>query len=110
MPTTVTYHEPDRVYRKDEDEVDSWTIDWAQWLKGDTISTSDWLMHDSTTITGLTEDSSSNTATSATITLSGGFHGGIYRLVNRITTAAGLTKEKRLVIEGYDTAYRHPYP
>lgn len=101
----ITYHEPPRIYKKDPNEIISYTIDWTQWLKGDTISTSDWLMAESTP-SGITEDSQSNTTTSATITLSSGYHGGRYVLSNQIVTAAGLKKEKSLIIRVLDTEFR----
>jgi len=101
----ITYHEPDKIWIKDPDDVEKYTIDWTNWLEGDTISSTDWYMNDSATITGLTL-TESNTSTSASATISGGYHGAKYVLSNRIVTAAGLTKEKKLIIQVVDTEYR----
>lgn len=103
MPYTLTYHEPDRIYRKDPDENDTWTIDWANWLRGDTISSSAWYENEDTpniTVSG------SNTTTTTTATISGGYHHNKYVLTNQITTAAGRIKEKKLIIEVIDTEKR----
>lgn len=95
--TDITFHEPPKTFYKDPDEVLSWTIDWTQWLKTDTISSSDW-----TVPAGLTKDSDTNTTTSTTITLSDGLHGVRYAVVNKVTTAAGLEKEKVIYIKVLD--------
>lgn len=101
----ITYHEPDRIWLKDPDEVEKYTINWTNYLKGDTISSTDWYMDTSSTISGLTLVEA-NTTTTASATISGGYHGGKYVLSNRIVTAAGLTKEKKLIIQVMDTEYR----
>lgn len=98
--TDITFHEPPKTFHKDPDEVISFTIDWAQWLKTDTISSSEWVVP-----AGITEDSDSNTTTTTTITLSSGLSGVRYPIVNRITTAAGLKKEKPLIVKVLDTRY-----
>ena len=60
--------------------------DWSDWLgAGDTISVSAWSVE-----TGLTVDSESNTSTSATVIISGGTAGKVYKVENDITTANGL--------------------
>lgn len=106
MPHTLTYHEPDKIYLKDGDEIESWIIDWSKWLKSDTISASAWYMAE-TTPSGITVDSESNSTTTTTVTLSSGYHGSKYVLSNRITTAAGLVKEKKLIVRVLDTEQRH---
>ena len=100
----ITYHEPDKIWKKDPDEKEKFTIDWTNWLEGDTISSTDWYSGDSTT-TGLTLVEA-NTTTSASATISGGSHGVKYVLSNRIVTAAGFTKEKKLIIHVIDSEYR----
>ena len=100
----ITYHEPDKIWKKDPNEAEKYTIDWTNYLNGDTISSTDWYSGDSTT-TGLTL-SESNTTTSASATISGGYHGAKYVLTNRIVTAAGYTKEKKLIIQVIDTESR----
>lgn len=79
---------------KDPDSVLDYQVDWSDWLDGDTISTSDW-----TVPTGITEDSDSNSTTSATIWLSGGTAGNEYECVNQIVTAAGRTADRTIVIK-----------
>jgi len=105
LGNVITYHEPDRIWLKDPNEVEKYTIDWTNWLKGDAIDTSNWYSDESTP-SGITVDSSSNTTTTATVTLSSGYHGGKYVLSNRITTVGGLTKEKKLIIRVMDSEYR----
>jgi len=102
----ITYHEPDKIWVKDPNEAEKYTINWANWLKGDTISSSDWYSNDSTTISGITVASEANTTTTASATISSGYHGGKYVLSNRIVTAAGFTKEKKLIIKVVDSEYR----
>ena len=81
------------IYTKDPNAVLDYTVDWETWLGGDTISTSAW-----TVGTGLTEDSDSNTTTSATVWLSGGTTGTDYACTNRIVTAAGRTEDRTIHI------------
>lgn len=69
------------IYQKDPLAKLSYTIDWADWLAGDTIAASEWIVPDGVTL----EDESHNT-TSATVLLSGGDDGCDYCLVNKITT------------------------
>ena len=72
---------------KDPSAVLDYRIDWSAWLAGgDVIVTSSWEVPP-----GITKDSESHTATTATITLSGGALGQKYDITNTITTAAGLT-------------------
>lgn len=77
-------------YWQDKNEVVSRTIDWTRWLDGDTISTSTW------SATGIMIDSSANTTTSATVTLSAA--AGVTDVVNKIVTANGRTEEKTIRI------------
>lgn len=100
----ITYHEPDKIWVKDPNDVEKFTINWANWLKGDTISSTDWYQGESTS-TDLTLVEA-NTTTTASATISGGYHGGRYVLSNRIVTAAGFTKEKKLIIHVIDSEYR----
>lgn len=68
--------------------VKTYTINWAGFLVLDTILTSTW-----TAGSGLTVDSSSNTDTTALVTLSGGTTGTTYTVVNQIVTVGGTTEE-----------------
>lgn len=85
--------EPIGVWTKDPNSVLPYTVDWSDWLGADTISTSAW-----TVPSGITQVSTSNTTTVATILLSGGTSGDSYSLTNRITTAAGLTDDRTIRI------------
>ena len=86
--------EPVGIWQKDPNAVLPYTIDWADWLGSDTISSSTW-----TVASGITEDSTSSTTTVATILLSGGTSGTSYSVTNRITTAAGLTEDRTIRID-----------
>ena len=82
---------------KDPDSVEDFTIDWAATLAesspADTISTSAWSKD-----TALVIDSDSNTTTTATVWVSGGTDGTYTNLVNRVTTAAGRTLDRTIVL------------
>ncbi len=85
------------VFTKDPDSVLDYTIDWSNWLTAagsDTISSSSW-----TVGTGITEDSDSNTTTTATIVVSGGTAGTDYDLANKVVTAGGRTVERTITIK-----------
>ena len=81
-------------FTKDPSAVLDYEINWATWLDDDTISTSDWIVP-----VGITEHSSSNTTTTATIWLSGGTDGKSHEVTNRIVTAAGRTDDRTLTIK-----------
>jgi hypothetical protein len=78
---------------KDPDGVLDYTFDWETWLGSDTISTSSWVVP-----TGLTENSDSNTTTTATVWLSGGTAWTWYTVVNRVITAGGRTEDRTLIV------------
>lgn len=82
-----------RRYLKDPISVLDYTVDWSDWLDGDTIATSIW-----TVPTGITQASETETTTAATIWLSGGTDGSDYTVTNRITTVGGRTDERSIVI------------
>jgi hypothetical protein len=82
---------------KDPDAVLDYFYDWTGWLSGDTIIASTWIVP-----TGLTKESESNTATGATIWVSGGTAGTNYPVTNRISTAAGRTEDRTSVIKCKD--------
>ena len=81
-------------YLKDPDARVDFQADWTDWLAGDTISASTWVVP-----SGITQYSASNTTTSATIWLSGGTEGRDYSVVNRITTAGGRINDQTLIIK-----------
>ena len=82
---------PIKEFIKDPDAVKNYTLDWngsspGPWLAtGETILStgSSW----TSSSTGITIDSSSRTATTASITLSGGTAGEDYDLTNRVVTS-----------------------
>ena len=71
---------------KEDSEVLDYIEDWSDWLGSDTISTSVWSVP-----SGITEDSESETTTTATIWISGGTNNSNYVVTNTITTAGGRT-------------------
>ena len=81
------------IFIKDPDAVLDYTINWAAWLDGDTISASTW-----TIPSGLTKDSDAFGDSTVTVWLSGGTAGIEYSIVNHITTAAGREEDKTLII------------
>lgn len=82
---------------KDADAVLEYVIDWSAWLDGDTIATSAWEADDD----GITIDSDTNTATTATVWLSGGTLGATYRIANHIVTAAGREDDRTITVKAY---------
>jgi|GEM_PF-668165 len=82
-----------QTYIKQATEVGSFSIDWETLLGVDTIATSTWACE-----TGITQDSESETATVATIVLSGGTAGTTYTCTNTIVTAAAATYVDTLYI------------
>lgn len=81
-------------FEKDPDATEDYEFLWGPDLNGDTIATSTFLLPD-----GMTQASSSNTDTTATIFVSGGSRGVTYRVTNRITTAGGRTRDKTIRIK-----------
>ena len=79
---------------KDPDAVLDYTVDWEDWLNGDTIKTSVWALS-----SGITEDSDSKTTLTATIWLSGGTVGNKYTVINEIVTNGGRTENRSIYIE-----------
>lgn len=79
---------------KDPDAKLDYIIDWSEWLDTDTISASDWVVP-----TGITEESDSNTTTTATIWLSGGVVGSVYAVANRITTVGGRIDDRTITVK-----------
>jgi hypothetical protein len=85
-------------YTKDPDAVLDWLFDWTPWLGiGETISTSTFII-----TPGLTKNSNTNTATTATVWLSGGAAGKPYLVTNRIVTNQGRTDDRSITIRVKD--------
>lgn len=72
------------VFEKDPSEKLDYGINYSKWLDTDTIASSVWQVPNA-----LTSSNDSNTATVATIWLSGGVLYNTYDVVNTVTTAAG---------------------
>lgn len=82
-------------FDKDPNAILDYAVDWSQWLtSGETISVSTF-----TVGSGLTKEAESNTTTKATVWLSGGTAGKVYRVVNRITTNQARTDDRTLLIK-----------
>lgn len=80
-------------FTKDPDAVLDYLVDWTDWLAGDTIVTSTWIVP-----TGITKDTDTKTATAARIWLSGGTAETVYLVTNRVVTAGGRTNDRTLDI------------
>jgi len=81
-------------FTKDPDAILDYSVDWAKWLAGDQINTSDW-----TVPVGLTKTLDATTATKATVWLSGGAAGQSYTVTNRITTTGGRTEDRSFIVK-----------
>lgn len=80
-------------FSKDPDEVKDYGFDWEPALGTDTITDSTWIPE-----SGIVVDSDDNDNTTTTVWLSGGSAGEIYKVTNRVVTAAGRTLEQSLTI------------
>ena len=83
---------------KDPDARVDFSIDWSDWLGSDTISASSWTYSGPSSPSGMVEESESNSTTATTVEVSGGTANRDYYATNRITTAAGLTDERTILI------------
>jgi hypothetical protein len=84
---------PTSGYVKDPDAILDYRFDWSDWLDGDTIVTAA-----ATVTTGATLASQSNTTTAHTVWISGGTAGTRYTVTSRITTAAGRTDDRSIIL------------
>lgn len=80
-------------WEKDPSAVKDYSVDWAAWLAGDTISSYTVVVQ-----AGLTKDSDSRNVGVVTVWLSGGVAGKTYSVVNRIVTTNGRTEERTFEI------------
>jgi hypothetical protein len=69
---------------KDPDAVIPYSFDWSDWLGGETILTSEWIVPAGITLQNEAVDAPGQITT---IVLSGGTAGETYLITNRITTA-----------------------
>ena len=79
---------------KDPQSTLDYVVDWSSWLGADTIASVAWTVE-----TGITQASTTNTTTTATIWLSGGEAGTEYTVTCRVTTAAGRIDERSIVVK-----------
>lgn len=75
--------------KKDKDATLDYQLDWEDWLNGDTIQSSQWIVPN-----GITKESDSFDSNNTLIWLSGGTIGVSYQVINRITTVG--TTEQRI--------------
>ena len=79
---------------KDPAAVLDYRLDWSPWLaEGETITASTM-----TAATGISMDSQTHDATTATVWLSGGTLGQQYAVTNHITTSAGRQDERTFTV------------
>ena len=90
--TTLNALQPSGIFQQQENAAIIYTVNWAGLLDTDTISTSTWTAENS----GSTIANEANTTTTASARLSG--TPGKYLFTNKITTAAGDTREKQIVL------------
>jgi hypothetical protein len=79
---------------KDPDGVLDYSINWAAWLDGDTITVSTWSVSGPDALLVVDSDSESTTVT--TVWLSGGTVNRQYIVTNHITTAAGREDDRSI--------------
>ena len=85
-------------FLKDPDAYLDYGMDWTNWLDGDTIVTSTWLVP---SISGLTQSNSSvnAAATVTTVWLAGGtIAAAPWMVTNRIATAGGRTEDRSFLM------------
>lgn len=86
------------LYLKDPGAVLDYSVDWgAEYLAGDVLTASDWSVAPEET-DGVIVVGSDFDASSATVKVSGGIAGRIYRLVNRVVTEGGRLDERSVVL------------
>ena len=85
-------------FTKDPNAVLDYAVDWSKWLAGDQISDSSWSVSDP----ALEISDQANTATQATVWLSGGAVGTSYTVTNKITTQAGRIDERSFIVQVQD--------
>lgn len=86
------------VYVKDPSAVVDYTVDWgAGYLSGETVTVSGFSI-EPVEAGGLAVDSAASDGQTASVTLSGGLVGHVYRVTNQISTSGGRTDERSLTI------------
>ena len=85
---------------KDPDATTSWTVDWSDWLNGDTISVSTWSITANESPVAMTVTSSSIASDTGespnvsnqwtTVVVTGGTEGMVYTVTNEVTDNNGI--------------------
>lgn len=91
----------ENTFEKDRRARIDYSIRWVDWLDGDQISASSWAIV-SNPDGGIVIDTPSNTTGTATVWVSSGTVSNTYRLENSITTTAGRTDNRSILIEVVD--------
>ena len=78
---------------KDPNAILDYSLDWAPWLDGDTLTSSTWVVDSPLSVVSGSEVFD-NTTTS--LFISGGVQGTSYTITNSITTAGGRTDDRSL--------------
>jgi hypothetical protein len=88
------------MFVKDPQAILDYTVDWTDWLKGDTISTSSWTVSPGITVGDGTNGAAapSKTDTKTTIWFISGTLGVDYLATNRIVTVAGRTEDRTITV------------
>lgn len=84
---------------KDPDALLDYEMEWGDWLDGDTISNSEWIVPAGITKDPVKGDRVSDAGTETIIWLQGGTEGQKYILTNRITTAAGRIDDRTVTLK-----------
>lgn len=87
----------DKVKLHDPTAEKDYTLDWTDWLNGDTLATVDWLI-EPITVPPLTSFSPANSPTAATVWVRGGLLGTLYYLTCRVTTPSGRHEDRSIAI------------
>ena len=81
-------------HKKDPDAVLDWIFDWNDWLsEAETITTVEFIVDP-----GITIDTETQTTKTATVWLSGGTEGQVYRVTCRITSSEGRTDDRSFTL------------
>ena len=81
-----------KILNKDPDAIIDYVFDWTEWLNGDVISTSTFIL------SGCTNVLDTKTDNTTTIWLSGGTNNLTHSITNRISTIGGRTEDRTLLL------------
>ena len=86
-------------FTKDPDAVLDYSVDWALWLSGDQISSSEWVLEQGATIEKIRD---TFTTSRTVVWLGGGDKGITYLVTNRIVTVGGRTDDRTISVKVED--------